>query len=571
MTTMLDHYGVYRLTPLVRERMAASLVEAGLQVDPPIEEVERYGTVRLSFEHDGGATASTDPVEVVGRAEEMMTALVWLPDEEPTPVDLMELFGETEGVVWLDVDVTRAEAATVSAALRVLLDDNISEAMVKDLLSADLGLTVDPDTGKTGIRSVVSFSVSASESDVSGDDADASKAGQLEFQLVEFLASLRWIVSCWHECTEVTGKADDLPRPPENHARVIEMVAKRWMLPGEGFRSGGDLGLMILHELAHTYTASRRVLYAWLDLWEKDFYDRLDRTEMNTLIDLRAEIAEFRKSLEALHRSGMSANPELIWFAGVTNLAEARRVEDLIERTLADLRALSESLLTSLNLVATVTASRQSEKAERFQEIIAAIAAVLFVPTLVATIYGANTRLPGEDRWSGFGYMFLAMAATAAMALLALKLWRDRQNRVEPAIERQAPQLPAPEVERESTPEEQGNAAAILFQHVASKAPGRTLELLEVFAKEELQTPSELGMRLTPSPDGRPVTKQQVRAILRNLARSEAYLETNGILRRRVVVKDFSDYDREGAGRYGVSPGDRKVLQEASNQAQITG
>ena len=562
---MLDHYDVYRLTPLVRERMTASLAEVGLHVDPPIKDVERYGTVRLSFERDGGAKPSTDPVELVGRAEEMLAALVWLPDEEPTPVDLVDLLGESEGVVWLDVDVTRAEATILSGALRVLLDERISDAMVNDLLSADPGLTADLETDTTGIRNVVSFSVAAPESEVAGDDAEASKAGQLEFQLVEFLASSRWIVSCWHERT--TGKADDLPRPPEDHAKVIETVAKRWTLAGEEFRSGGDLGLMIMQELARTYSTSRRVLYAWLDRWEEDFYDRLDRTEMSTLIDLRAEIAEFRKRLEVLHRTGMSANPELIWFAGVTNLAEARRVEDFIERTLADLRALSESLLTSLNLVATVTASRQSEKAEHFQEVVAAIAAVLLVPTLVATIYGANTSLPGENRWWGFAYMILAMAATAAIALLALKLWRDRQSRPE-NIERPPAQVALPENEPDPIPEEQQNAAATLFQHVAAKGPGRTLELLEVFAREEPLTPTELGLRLAPNPDGRPVTKEQVRAILRNLGRSEAYLDKNGILRRRVLVKDFSGYEREGAGRYGVSSEDQKVLREAISRTQ---
>ncbi len=343
-------------------------------------------------------------------------------------------------------------------------------------------------------------------------------------------------------------------------------VAKRWTLAAEEFRTAGDLGLMILHELAHTYSGSRRVLHEWLDSWEKDFYARLERTEMNTLIALRTEIAEFRKRLEALHRSGMSVNPELIWFGGVTNLAEARRVEDIIERTLTELRALSESLLTSLNLVATVTSSRQSEKAERFQEVVAAIAAILLVPTLVATIYGANTRLPGEDRWSGFGFMVLAMAATAAMALLALKVWRDHQNRVEPTTQREPPPLAAPEIEPALTPAEQDDAAAILYEHVASKAPGRTLELLEIFSREEPLTPSELGMRLTPGADGRPVTKEQVRAILRNLGRSEAHLERNGILRRRVLVKDFSNYGRENAGRYGVSSRDQSALKEAINR-----
>jgi len=73
-------------------------------------------------------------------------------------------------------------------------------------------------------------------------------------------------------------------------------------------------------------------------------------------------------------------------------------------------------------------------------------------------------------------------------------------------------------------------------------------------------------MRLTPGADGRPVTKEQVRAILRNLGRSEAHLERNGILRRRVLAKDFSNYGRENAGRYGVSSRDQSALKEAINR-----
>src|SRR5918911_1649874 len=51
-TTLLDLFGAYRLTDDVRSRMAAAIAAAGLDAKPPITDVERYETVRLSTRGD---------------------------------------------------------------------------------------------------------------------------------------------------------------------------------------------------------------------------------------------------------------------------------------------------------------------------------------------------------------------------------------------------------------------------------------------------------------------------------------------------------------------------------------
>src|SRR5918911_3272810 len=62
-TTLLDLFGAYRLTDDVRARMAAAIAAAGLDAKPPITDVERYETVRLTVRSDsatgdGAATRS---------------------------------------------------------------------------------------------------------------------------------------------------------------------------------------------------------------------------------------------------------------------------------------------------------------------------------------------------------------------------------------------------------------------------------------------------------------------------------------------------------------------------------
>src|SRR5918912_880086 len=60
-TTLLDLFGAYRLTDDVRARMAAAIAAAGLDAKPPITDVERYETVRLSVRGDSsdGSSATT--------------------------------------------------------------------------------------------------------------------------------------------------------------------------------------------------------------------------------------------------------------------------------------------------------------------------------------------------------------------------------------------------------------------------------------------------------------------------------------------------------------------------------
>jgi hypothetical protein len=562
-TTLLDHFGVNHLTTEARARIAHALAEAGIDVEPSIAEVQRYGTVRLSLagdhsppDHGGGDS----PFEA---ARAMLRATLWQQGELPERLELEEATRETreEGVYWFDIDASRAEADVVHAVLKRVIGPEVTLLMVEDLLTADPLPRIEDYEEGGSIRLVSAVGVRAEEASSSGSEEDTSKAGVLVFQLVEILASDAWLVTCWHKPKVTRSGVDEAEIEFEAHEEFEERAGQRWAR--RRGRTAGDLGLTILYELTRS-TSARRSLYAWFESWELEFYRRLEDTETTTLVELRGLIAAMRKRLNALHQPGMKEHPELVWFRGATDLSEAERVDDFLDRALRDLRALGEMLLGSINLHATLSSARQSHQAERFQKLVGLVAAILLVPTLVATVFGANTSVPGERRWTGFLLMMSLMLATAAVTLLALRRWDTRETGGGGTGERLTPQPAAgmaPKSIPATTAPSTTSAVTALYEHLAPDVESRTLDLLRIFATHPPLTPEEIAKRLTPYQGGVMFTKQQARAVLRNLSRAQTHLRRIGKIDRDVLVKDFSRYEEEGAGRYGLSDADREALR----------
>jgi hypothetical protein len=417
-TTLLELFGVYRLTSAVRERIADALDEAGLVTDPSFRDVERYGSVALALRDQARAPVSAAGA---GSGSDAIHATAWRAGQRPVEIGAAAR-APADALLWIDVDISKVDdPGRLHRVLSSLCGDQLTDRMVAELLE------VDPQPRTTtvapGIRNVTSFAVATRESELDPSDPEASKAGALVFQPVEFVAAERWIMSCWHKRRATTdGTQEGGEEDPADRAELIEHVADRWV--GRDDRcTAGDLGVMVLHELAHSYTGARRVLWAWHESWELDFYEQRHRTERETLRQLRGQIKAFSQRLESLNQPGMSRNPKLIWFDHVTDHEEAERVDDLIDRALADLRALTDVLRTSTDLFATEAFSHQSRQTERFQELASAVAAVLLVPTLVVGFFGANTRIPGQGSWAGLGYMTAAMIVSAIVTYLVIR-WR---------------------------------------------------------------------------------------------------------------------------------------------------
>jgi hypothetical protein len=97
-----------------------------------------------------------------------------------------------------------------------------------------------------------------------------------------------------------------------------------------------------------------------------------------------------------------------------------------------------------------------------------------------------------------------------------------------------------------------------VYEHARTIPDSRTAVLLELFAHQQLLTPAEVGVELG---NGQPLTKAQGRAIIRNPSRMERHLLEQGRISRRVLVKDFTGCETEGAGRYGFSDEDKTTLR----------
>ena len=311
-TSILNRFGVYRLTSGVRERLTEALLAAGIDLEPSLLEVDRYSTVRLFLvDEDDGRAMQAVPDDGV------LTVSHWQPSRLPVEAALSDPPGG-DVVVWVDVDGATADAHALQGALQAALGDAVTSEIVVDLIGRD---EIPQVRQISGVRIVSAFSVTAVESEADPENDSVTKAGDLVFQPVEFVVGPRWLLnSCWQGDKPV--RAENLSEnQPVRADDLLENVTLRWRTGG--FHSPGDLALLILRELAGTYADARRQLYSWLESWELDFTRRHEDTEVETLTSLRQLIAEFRKQLAPLQRSDLIGNPQRIWFPGVTDPEEA--------------------------------------------------------------------------------------------------------------------------------------------------------------------------------------------------------------------------------------------------------
>ena len=111
-----------------------------------------------------------------------------------------------------------------------------------------------------------------------------------------------------------------------------------------------------------------------------------------------------------------------LWFTGLSGAKWATRVQRLMERSLSDVTAIHATLRSSLDLLGVHSAAQQLKLAqyqaatqERLQTALALVTSVLLVPTFIAGFFGANTEVPGQGKWWGFGLMVMLMVLGAAV------------------------------------------------------------------------------------------------------------------------------------------------------------
>jgi hypothetical protein len=262
-TTLLDLFGAYRLTSEVRERIATALEQAHLIAKPPIEEVERFETIRLALDEDrdgrpdepaGGRSRTISRLLPI---DDVIEGLEWLPGRSPERKTVFQCLEASEGVRWFHVDVIHSEPDMIFEALAPVCP-GLSEQMVVDLFTVDPRPYVHSYTDEPHLRMVSAFAVHADESEEGASDAEASKAGALVFQLVEMLAGDGWMITCWHRSKRYHGAEEIAEGPPAGRDDVLRGV-ERWWLQG-GLSTAGDLATLALHELVLTYPSTARVM-----------------------------------------------------------------------------------------------------------------------------------------------------------------------------------------------------------------------------------------------------------------------------------------------------------------------
>jgi hypothetical protein len=421
-TTILDLFGVRRLTPEVRQRLATALDTVGLESRPTLREAERYESIRLSIPDQVHPLVERDPEVAAPEDTGIVHITEWRKDSPPRRITYGDI-ERAKGAVWIEVDPGRAKRDALLAALTEKLDDDIPGGMVDDLLDAEPFPKVEYWDDQRRRRSVSAFRAVAEE-------GREGFAGRLVFQLLELIAGDRWLVSCWHTSRVFEGAREgELPAdapdpPPELPGHLREAVARRWR--SDKASTAGELGTLALYSLAVSYTDVRRMLHAWLEGWELEFFARVSAGrrdfDLKSLIDLRGLIGQFAKRLRAMKLPRELEHGQ--WFADCATPDRSESIDGMLDRGLDDLGRLMERVRSAFDLVQIELSTIQQQAAEGLQRRLELITAVLLVPTLIAGIFGANTSLPGRERWAGFWIMVAAMIVWGILAYVYLRRQR---------------------------------------------------------------------------------------------------------------------------------------------------
>jgi CorA-like Mg2+ transporter protein len=370
----------------------------------------------------------------------------WRPGEPPVPVAVPDLDHgaldaagqDAGGIHWIDLGPACATAGSAQAPgllrrLAPFCRGQLDQSMLADLLTC--GTRPEEHRYREGlVRLFVGFSVETREVTQADPDSGTETLVKMAiYQPVAFLAGDGWLITCWYPRRGYEGAMRiSPPFPPGAHHHVMAAVARRW--PRAAARTSGDLGVLVLDELALSFAPAHRTIYDWLEAWELTLYldtdpeDERGVEDRTTLPDLWGTMTTLRSWLNPLNRAGMRADIDKAWFPGCEDHAAVNEVNDRIDRSLAALRDLGTTLRSSFGLLHIQLAEEQHRRTERLQNLIEYVTAAVLIPALVVGFYGANTALPGAGTWWGFWVMIAVMVVLGTGALLSLRALRGRTD-----------------------------------------------------------------------------------------------------------------------------------------------
>lgn len=336
-TTLLDMYGFGKLTPRARERIAASLAQAGLVADPPIQELTRTGTVRLR------------PRDA-------------LPSQPPTgthtlrPPEVLSA-GRAGDIAWFDVT---ADEVTADEFRAMLIDGcpGVDEDALDDAATPDAAPRVaDVNDLVRLVSAVASFAIEDEAAPVEG-----GVAGGVVIQPVELLVGPGWLISVWQGAAQYRGaRAIKSDLPVQGRREVVDAVKKSWR--SKAGTSSGDVGLLLLEKLTVTHAATRRNLATWQEIWEQGFDKAPDPAsfEQKTLERLNGLTSMLSQQLSAFS-DPQGKDYKGGWFPTATDMDRARRLDDLTETALRDLDRRREAIRGAVQLVGSARAGASGRR-----------------------------------------------------------------------------------------------------------------------------------------------------------------------------------------------------------------
>ena len=232
------------------------------------------------------------------------------------------------------------------------------------------------------------------------------KAGTaISFHEMQLFVARRWVLTVWQD------PVDDID---EFHRAVLGPER-----PATATASGLAYG--ILDEVVDGYFDALERLQDRIEDVDEAIWSRPDDTDLGDAFALRRDLARFRRVVAPMRE--------------VLTLMVRREggvLEDSIDEQLRDLYdhviTVHEEIEMSRELLSTALEGHMSVVSNRLNGVVlrvSAWAAIIAVPTVIASIYGMNFRDMPELHW-GLGYPFALMLMIACAVALYLAFKRQR-------------------------------------------------------------------------------------------------------------------------------------------------
>ena len=368
-------------------------------------------------------------------AGELVSATAWAEGRGPEAFDL-NAPPPPGGIRWFDV-----ERPTDSATLIELLGplcDGLEPEMLDDLLCPD-EIPENRRWRDGEVRLASSFAVYAPAARGDGGlKPKFTSSAEAVYEPVELLAGKEWLITRWHGACLYRGAEEvDGDLSPVSRHSLRDAVSKRWTAKGRG--GAGDLGVLVMHELALTYAPTHRRFHMALEKWELSLYEgrmgqQVSEKDEQRLHDLRGACARLRDWLNPLNIPGLRHDPDKAWLP-VADHQEVVEVDKRIDKALEELSRLGDRLRNAFHLLHIQRLEEQRERSARLQRRIEILAPIFVVPTLVVGFYGANTWVPGEHQH--WGFLVMVAAIVVLTCITAIVLWVTSRRHREGAIRRE--------------------------------------------------------------------------------------------------------------------------------------